>query len=223
MLKQIIALWKGESLMKKVVESFGQMLTDAEFVFTNAWRGFIGEVKPDEIKQLIHDKDKAVNNYERDIRRKLSEHLSINPQQDVSGCLAMMSLVKDAERIGDYSKNIFDLVVLFAGDTSGLKYLKRLAGIQQNIANNFPRLIKAYQDSDENSAREILKSYAPIKDGCNEVLQALFKEDLSAREAVVTVLLSRYLKRINSHMSNIASGLVYPLHKLDFVRGDLLE
>ena len=76
---------------------------------------------------------------------------------------------------------------------------------------------------DEVKAREILKDYKIIKEECNKILHDLFSEDLPAREAVTTALLSRYLKRINSHMSNIASGVILPMDKIDFVRGDLLE
>jgi len=223
MLKEIIALWKGEGLMKKVVDEFNAMLADAEFVYTNAWNGFASGGKDESLKKLVYERDKSINKREREIRRKLSEHLSINPKQDVSGCLAMMSMVKDAERIGDYSKNIFDLSLLYQGDTKTLKHLDELSSIQKEITDSFPKLIKAYESSDEVFAKEILKSYGPIKDKCNKVLEAMFSEDMSSQEAVVTTLLSRYLKRINSHISNIASGLVYPIDKIDFVRGDLLE
>ena len=41
--------------------------------------------------------------------------------------------------------------------------------------------------------------------------------------AVVTALISRYFKRINSHLCNIASGIIYPLNEIDFVRGDIFE
>jgi len=223
MLKEIIALWKGEGLMKKVVDEFTNMLQDTEFVFNNAWRGFIGEESGDEFKKSIYDRDKLVNKREREIRRKLSEHLSINPRQDVSGCLAMMSLVKDAERIGDYSKNIFDLSIMYQADTAKMKHLAELKETRDKIKANFPKLIEAYKTSNDDISKEILKTYGPIKEECNSVLKELFTEDMSAQEAVVTTLLSRYLKRVNSHMSNIASGLVYPIDKIDFVRGDLLE
>ena len=223
MLKQIIALWKGESFMKKVVEDFGEMLSDAEYIFTNAWEAFIGQVEIDKIKQPIYDKDKDVNKHEREIRRKVLEHLAINPNQDVSGCLAMMSLVKDAERIGDYSKNIFDLGVLLGRAIREMKHTNRLSRTQKKIAGHFPQLKKAFLESDENVAKEILKDYTPIKDECNAILRDLFPENLSTKEAVATALISRYLKRVNSHISNIASGIVYPLDRIDFVRGDLLE
>ncbi|MFH1848174.1 MAG: PhoU domain-containing protein [Candidatus Omnitrophota bacterium] len=223
MLKEIIALWKGENFMKQVVIEFGNMIGDAEYVFNNAWRAITGQEAIDKIRKPLHDRDAAVNQHERDIRRKLLEHLSINPRQDVSGCLAIMSLVKDAERIGDYSKNIFDLAIMLQGAVKELKYLTRLSVTQDKIATQFPKLKKAFLESDEKLAKEILKKYGPIKEECNETLQELFADTLSTKEAVATALASRYLKRINSHVSNIASGIVLPLDKIDFVRGDLLE
>ena len=223
MLKELIAVWKGENFMNRVIKEFEQMLIDAEYVFTKAWLACEGKLDINEHKQQLYDKDRSVNNHERGIRRKLAEHLSLNPRQDVAGCLAIMSLVKDAERIGDYSKNIFDLTLLYEDKINQLKYLKELANIHEQLSVSLPKLRKAFLGSDDITAKEILKHYAPIKDACNKILNDLFSENLSSKEAVATALLSRYLKRINSHLSNIASGIVYPLDQIDFVRGDLLE
>jgi len=225
MLKEIITLWKGQTFMGRVVEQFGQMLRDAEAVFNLAWGSATGQMIIDKIRPQIYDKDIAVNKHERQIRRMVAEHLSINPRQDTSGCLTMMSLVKDAERIGDYSKNIFELAVIIKGNISEMKFAERLLNIQKKISMNFPKLTRAFLESDENLAKEILEDYAPIKDECSHILQDMLSEELSTREAVATALFSRYLKRINSHMSNIASGIIYPLDKIDFVRtkGGLLE
>ncbi len=223
MLKEIMALWKRESLLKKVIEKFGEMLANDEYLFTHAWKAFMGQVITEEMKQPFYDRDAAVNRCERNIRRMLAEHLSIHPRHDFSGCLIMMSLVKDAERIGDYSKNIFEVGIMIEGASGEMKYLERLNSVQRKIADHFPQLKTAFLESDENIARELLKDYAPIKHECNSILRDLFSEQLSTREAVATALLSRYLKRINSHISNIASGIVYPLDEIDFVRGDILE
>ncbi len=223
MLRQVMTLWRGERFMKKVVEKFGEMLSDDEHLFTHAWKALMGQVVIDQIKQAFYDKDIAVNSREREIRRMLVEHLSLHPSHDISGCLVIMSLVKDAERIGDYSKNIFEVGIMLEGTIKEMKYLERLSSTQRKIAGRFPQLRRAFLESDANRAREILRGYAPIKGECNSMLRDLFSEQLSTREAVATALLSRYLKRINSHMSNIASGIVYPLDQIDFVRGDILE
>ena len=223
MLKQVMALWKSESFMKRVVEKFGEMISDDEYLFTCAWEVFMGQAVIDQIKQPFYDKDISVNNGEREIRRMLVEHLSLHPRHDISGSLVMMSLVKDAERIGDYSKNIFEVGIMLEGKAKEMKYLERLASLHRKIADRFPQLKMAFLESDTNIARKILKEYAPIKGECNGILRDLFSEELSTREAVATALLSRYLKRINSHMSNIASGIIYPLDQIDFIRGDILE
>jgi len=223
MLKQLIALCKGESLIKKVMEEFGEMLSDGEYLFTHAWQVVTGQEAIDGIKQPFYERDAAVNEYERKIRRRLAEHLSLRPGQDFSGCLIVMSLVKDAERIGDYAKNIFEVGIMTEGEVREMKYLPRLSSTKDKIASHFPQLKKAFLESDGNIAREILEDYEPIKRECNSMLHDLFSEQLSTREAVATALLVRYLKRINSHMSNIASGIIYPLDQIDFVRGDILE
>lgn len=223
MLKEVMALWKSESFMKRVVEKFGEMISDDEYLFTHAWEVFMGQAVIDQIKQPFYDKDMSVNNGEREIRRMLVEHLSLHPRHDISGALVMMSLVKDAERIGDYSKNIFEVGIMLEGKVEEMKYLERLSSLHKKIAARFPQLKMAFLESDTNIARKILKDYAPIKGECNRILHDLFSEELSTREAVATALLSRYLKRINSHMSNIASGIIYPLDQIDFVRGDILE
>lgn len=219
MLRELMALWKGEPFMRKVVEEFGEMLSDDEYLFTRAWAVLMGQAVIDQIKQAFYDKDRAVNSREREIRRMLAEHLSLNPRHDISGCLVMMSLVKDAERIGDYSKNIFEVGIMLEGAIKEMKYLERLSSTQKKIADHFPLLKRAFLESDANIAGKILKDYAPIKGECNSMLHDLFSEQLSTREAVATALLLRYLKRVNSHMSNIASGIVYPLDEIDFVRG----
>ena len=223
MLRELMALWKGEPFMRKVVEEFGEMLSDDEYLFTRAWEVLMGQAVIDQIKQAFYDKDRAVNSREREIRRMLAEHLSLNPRHDISGCLVMMSLVKDAERIGDYSKNIFEVGIMLEGVIKEMKYLERLSSTQRKIADHFPLLKRAFLESDANIARKILKDYAPIKGECNSMLHDLFSEQLSTREAVATALLLRYLKRVNSHMSNIASGIIYPLDEIDFVRGGILE
>jgi phosphate transport system protein len=64
-----------------------------------------GNVVPaEEVKDSIYTRDQSVNELERSIRRKILRHLTIHPGDDVAACLALMSVAKDAERIGDYCK-----------------------------------------------------------------------------------------------------------------------
>ena len=216
-------LWQREPLMKRVIARFGDIILEGESIFIEAWDFFNEHETIDRIPQSIYDKDIAINNHEREIRRLLVEHLSLHPRYDTSGALAMMSLVKDAERIGDYAKNIAEVGVLYKGVIKEMRYFTRLSDIQQRISAHFPVLKKAFIDSDEKLAKRILQNYIPIKKECDKILYDIFEDELSPYEAVATAMISRYLKRINSHVCNIASGIIYPLDQIDFVQGDILE
>lgn len=223
MASEIVNMLKGSSLIKKALELFNGMLSGGEFLFNEAWRVLSTQDDIERIPQYFYDRDIEINNQEREIRRLLFEHLAIRPGHDISGCLALMSLIKDAERIGDYSKNIFEAGILYKGTIKGIKFFSRLSSNQAVIASNFPKLREAFKKSDERLAKEILEKYTPIKRECDRVLSELFEVELTTNEAIVTAMLTRYFKRINSHVSNIASGLVYPLNEIDFVTGDILE
>jgi phosphate transport system protein len=223
MASELINMWKGSQLMKKALAGFNDMLNNGEYLLTEAWRVLSTQEKIERIPQYFYDKDIEVNEMEKEIRRLLFEHLSIRPQHDTSGCLALMSLVKDAERIGDYSKNIFEVGVMYKGTIKDIKYFQRLSSSQKSIDDNLSRLAEAFLKSSGELAEEILKDYVVIKRECDNILNDMFQEELNTKEAVVTALISRYFKRINSHLSNIASGIVYPLNEIDFVRGDIFE
>ena len=223
MASELINMWKGSQLMKKALARFNDMLNNGEYLLTEAWRVVSTQENIERIPQYFYDKDIEVNEQEKEIRRLLFEHLSIRPQHDTSGCLALMSLVKDAERIGDYSKNIFEVGVMYKGAIKDIKYFQRLSSSQKSIDNNLSRLAEAFLKSSGELAEEILKDYVTIKRECDNILNDMFQEELNTKEAVVTALISRYFKRINSHLCNIASGIIYPLNEIDFVRGDIFE
>lgn len=213
----------GSSLIKKAITVFVEMIKQDEYLYNEAWRVITSGEKIDQIPQYFYDADIKVNNQEKEIRRMLFEHLSIRPNHDISGCLVLMSLVKDAERIGDYTKNVFEAGILHGGSITDLTFYDRISDAQKKISKNLPILAEAFKDSDEKLAGEILRNYNPIKKECDDILHELFEVEVSVNEAVITAMLSRYLKRINSHVSNIASGIVYPLNEIDFVKGSILE
>lgn len=223
MLKELVDIWKHRGIMIKAVDLFGEMLEDTHYVFQRSWEVFVGNLGFEEEKANIKARDKEVNSKERQIRKLLVEHLTINPSMDASGCLALMSMVKDAERIGDYSKNIFDLVIMVNGVIGELRYMELFIKIQIEIEKSLGALKPTFINSDEKAAKNIIARYMEIKKDCNKILHEIFSLDMPKQEALITVLLARYLKRINSHISNVASGIIFPLPQIDFVKGGLLE
>ena len=57
----------------------------------------------------IKELDKQINRSERDGRKKVMTHLIVSGGTELAHGLALVSVVIDIERIGDYTKNIHDL------------------------------------------------------------------------------------------------------------------
>jgi len=53
-------------------------------------------------------------------------------------------------------------------------------------------------------------------------MERLACDEAPCREAIPWALTARYLKRVAAHISNIASGLVMPVHKIDYYDKDRL-
>ena len=223
MLREIAKVWRRGGLMKDVVDELAQMIVDAEYVFTRAWEVCSGQAIISTTKEPLRERDKLVNEQERKIRRMLVEHMSINPGSDASGCLAVMAMAKDAERIGDLAKDIFKLGAELDGKGRELAYFERLDSVQKLLLQNFPRLQQAIRESSDEIAHEILYTYGQVKTPCKDMINDLLKDDLPTREATITALLIHNFTRINAHIGNAASGVIFPIENIDFVSRGLRE
>jgi phosphate uptake regulator len=223
MLKQIRALWKDGSVMLEALERLGAMVGDAEYVFTHAWETCTGQAVAEKIEEPIGEHDRAVNRSEREIRRLIAGHLSINPGQDVPGCMAVLLMAKDVERVGDHGRNIFSVGARMDGNAGELPLYAPLNAAAGKLAELFPMLQRAILESDEELTHEILERYTSIKRDLKQLLKQLFETQMTGPQAVASALLTRYLMRINSHLGNAASGIIFPLENIDFVSRGLKE
>ena len=98
--------------MERLRALFGQMLDAGHHVFVSAANAYLGGTEIEVIRQDLFDTDKRINHAEQQIRREIVIHTSVHGVGSIAPCLVLMSIVKDAERMGDYAKNIFDLAEL---------------------------------------------------------------------------------------------------------------
>lgn len=218
MLKAIQALLRKDSIMSDVVERLAQMVADSEYVCRHGWEACAGRVVTATTREPLRAYDKAVNKGEREIRRKVAEHLSINPGEDVSGCLAVLLMAKDIERIGDHGRNIFNIAAAQQEALTGYRYFLDMDALTGKLFPQFSLLQRAIVESSEQQAHTLLHHYAGLKQNIKELQAKLFNDcALVGAEAVNTTLLCRYLKRINAHLGNAASGVIFPLENIDFV------
>lgn len=192
---------------------FEQMLEDGRHVFDLAANGLLAGGDPDACRDDLFSTDRRINRTEMEIRRRLVVHGSVHGTLHLPELLVMMSLVKDAERIGDYAKNIFDLMDL-GGDLIPAAEKPKLIETKDAISKLLVRARNIYSAQNQPGAVEFLKDAGAVEDRCDGEVTRLLQ--LEGQNLAAAVLAYRYFKRVASHAGNIVTSLVVPVDKLDF-------
>lgn len=216
MFRELLAAWRKTDPLKDMYRSLLGMVEDCEWMFGAVWTSVMeGTCSPDK-KEEIYRRDIGVNKAERSIRKHVVEHLAVQPGVDVPACLVLMSVVKDAERLGDYCKNMLDAAEMQHAPLSECSFVKTFSELHDEIRGFFGKTRRAIAGSDEMLAQEVIVEERDATQRCEALVERVAAEDLPARQAVPWALVARYLKRIGAHLGNIASSLVMPIHKLDY-------
>ena len=110
MFKQIFEIFKSDSLYEQALSECHEMLE----IDLSMYKESIKSLRKSDSAEIdidIFEMDKKINEFERDVRRKVMTHLAIGGKEDIGSGLVLVSVVIDIERIGDYTKNIYDLAV----------------------------------------------------------------------------------------------------------------
>lgn len=172
-----------------------------------------------EIDLKVKETDKDVNSYEREVRRMVFNHLAVRGTADLPSGLALISIIIDIERIGDYTKNMVELALDHPGKLHGGEFEKEIARIERAVDDSFVQTKTCFERGDADLAFELLEKYAWVNDVCDDTVVAVVKEkdpDIRSGDAAALVLHVRWLKRINSHLRNITTSVVNPFDRIGF-------
>ena len=161
----------------------------------------------------LDELDDPVDEAERMVRRSVLEHLSFNPEKDLVASLVLVSLVQDAERIGDFARGIGELVPLAKSERTG-PFAERLRARAGELRPLFGETERAFLDDDPDAARQVMTRCAELKEDFQRFTADIADSDLSADMAVVYANAARILRRIGSHLSNIASSVAQPYDRI---------
>ena len=209
----------GESRLEEVEADLQQMLADDRHSFDIATSALIGGAAVDVVGPDLRETDHRVNRLEREIRRKLVVHASVQEAVDIPAILVAMSIVKDVERIGDYAKNIFDIAAEGA-DFSGAEDRDELIAYRDRISRMITEAGDVYGNRNEELARDLISEGDRLQDEFDDRVHALVTADVRASEAVPRALFYRHLKRVVAHIMNVMTAVVMPLDKLDYFDED---
>ena len=93
--------------------------------------------KTSEVDFDIYKHDKQVNKLERSVRRNILTHLTVGSRLDLNQGLVLISIVIDLERIGDYTKNIYELAQLHQKPLNTGPWAKETKQLENEILNSF--------------------------------------------------------------------------------------
>ena len=219
MFKQIFEIFKSDSLYKQALGECHEML-NLDLTMFNASIKSLRKSDSADIDIDIFKMDKKINEFERDVRRKVMTHLAIGGKEDIGSGLVLVSVVIDIERIGDYTKNIYDLAVNHPRKLNGGSVEDRLAEIEKISFNLFDKSIQAFKSQNIEKAGGLMGDYkeniSKQSDSITNDIIAGKIGDLEIGTASAVGLYARYLKRIAAHSRNLISSIVNPFERIGY-------
>ncbi len=218
MLKELQKIFQRKGLIEQSIEDSLEMLRVDWAMFDESVKS-LRESESAELPFDIEEKDIMINKYEREVRKKILTHLAVNDVSDLNVSLILISIVVDIERIGDYTKNIVELAQKHPGKLYIEQWEEELKETEIKISKSFGILIEAFEKSDSALAKQLLDDLWKVKRKCDERNFILLENDnlgLKTHDAVALALYMRYLKRVAAHLSNVATSLVNPFHRIGY-------
>ena len=216
MFKNLLSFWKGKDFLTQVLGDFREILDKTEQMYRMVTDALLCQRAAPGLKQQVYDIDKEVNHLQQDIRKRVVEHLAMRPAMDLPMSLLLMSVVKDAERLGDYAKNVYGVTELLVKPLDRASFDQYFDDIDKDIAALFAQTREAFMESDDQKAAATFDIERRLAKRCDEIVTELAKSDLTVNEAVCYTLIARYFKRVIAHLVNIATSVVLPISDLDY-------
>jgi phosphate uptake regulator len=201
----------GQHMLRR----FQNMLSDGRHAFDSAIAVILSGGDPAAVREEVFETDQRINRNEQALRRELIVYASVRGASAFPTSLLLMSLVKDAERIGDYAKNILDLARHeHSLNEEEQELVTRLAAKASEMLRQAANL---FASQNEASAAAFLEEELDLRHQCESTIDKWI--DDADRNHSAACLVTRFIKRVVGHAGNVVSSVVMPLDKLDFHPG----
>lgn len=226
MFKELLEILRSPEPMAEMSDSLESMIEQAGELVTLGGSCLFEDQGDPALVQSILEKDREVNRAERRIRKRIVAHLVTgNGGGRVPYALLLMNVVRDLERVGDYAKNLSQILedggapVPDVGDPEG-DVLRELRKEAEEMAR---RAGPAFLAADATAAAEWIRRGKVLCQRSDALITAVAAGERSAGATTTLVLAARYYKRIAAHLMNVLTGVVMPLHKIDFYDESVLD
>lgn len=210
MFKRLFGARAQSTLIDESFETVSGMLTHGAEMYDIA----IGMLLDDRSPEIDLDTlDDRIDDGEREVRRTVLQHLAVDPKHDLVASLILVSIIQDAERIGDFARGLGDLVELGKAPLEG-EFADGLRQIAERIRPSFELCATAFGDDDAKGAGQVIELHVGTKVVVGDYVSRLATSDLLADPAVIYSSAARMLGRVSAHLSNIASSVVQPYDRI---------
>ena len=215
-------LTSGESLIEDAKKDCVHMLDAGEEMFRIVSNALKEVTDKDELK-AVRRMDKTLNQEVRDVRKKVYQHLAVSRGKDLVSGLQLITIVIDLERIGDYTKNLVELVEMIPAKMEFGAHENTYTTVHKKTLKMFVVVRQAFIKVDEKKAREALALYDDVSKACDGTMRQVIKggstNENVCKPDLALVLFMRYMKRINAHLKNVATSIINPFHMIGFRPG----
>ena len=222
MLRELLDAFRSRHPLNEMGANFGRMVNLTGESVHEAGEIYFGADSPDPAAiARIRQRDVEVNALQRTIRRQVVAHLSFqNSRGDVPYSLLLVSLVKDVERLGDYAKNLSEVRSVHPAPLPDDAIVRELKGVRDWIAADYQVLRNILEETDRETADRLITEGRQISRRLDALIGEIAAADYDGRTAVAVVMGTRFYKRFVGHIINLLTGIVQPLHKLDYYDED---
>jgi phosphate uptake regulator len=223
MLRELLALFKSDNTIALMGDTFSEMLKLATELTRSAGVFYFDAPPTPDDRTAVYRSDIQLNKLQRRLRKQVITHLTLSDDRKyVAYGLLLMSLVKDVERIGDYCKNLVEIYDEGGGPLPGDENEAELREIRALVEDSLQVADRVFAQSDAHTALDLMRQGREVNRRCDALVSRIARSGYDAATTTTTVLGTRYYKRIQSHLLNVLSGVVMPLHKVDYYDEDAL-
>lgn len=208
----------GEVESDQLGSDFRAMVDLAETMFREVNVEIWGSGRlSDELRTKTYDRDVQLNKLERSIRKRaLSRLAASETQSDIPYCYVLINVVKDAERIGDYVKNLAEVERVSTLEIPEGEIRDAVRDLGRRSEAQLERVGHVFDESLREEAEELVRRGRTLAKDCDQILPRVARSGYESSATTSLVLMTRFYKRITGHTTNILSSVIMPLHKIDY-------
>ena len=218
MLQELLSVFRqGNDGLSEANTGFIDMLRICEDMFLQAHNGIWDQPLDAGARTEMYRKDRRVNKTERRVRRLVLTWMNTGGAQGrLTHCVVLLHVVKDAERVGDYAKNLSEIREYHPAALPSNDVSDELKEIGVHIQEILSGTITCMDAQDEEEAVNLVVEARDLGKRCDKLLLRIANGENPPATVTALVLVCRFYKRTSAHLANILSSLVMPVHKIDY-------